>query len=330
MTQEGNIMANITEIARLVKVSRSTVSRVLNNHPYVTPQKKEAVLEAIRLLDYVPNRNAINLSKGKTNIIGIMVPQINHPFFNHLISGMGEICSELNLSLLVNQTNNDLEREKISFDQLRYKQIDGLVIASTVSSARDLSEINKYGPIVSCEWSEGHHAQVYIDHSNGIELVMNHLKEKGYQSIALCLGNPDSGVGKSRKSAFDKFIDNSNCTHSHEWYFEKRYSFEDGKTVMNELYKLSALPRAIVVGNDYVAAGIIHQAKLLKIRVPEDLAVTGFDNQSIAEALHITTIDQPIHQLGIEAIKMIDSLINRRHKVEQNTLCLQLIVRQST
>jgi len=119
LTREGKIMANITEIARLAKVSRSTVSRVLNDHPYVTQQKKDAVLEAIRLLDYVPNRNAINLSKGKTNIIGIMVPQINHPFFNHLISGMGEICSELNLSLLVNQTNNDLEREKISFDQLR-------------------------------------------------------------------------------------------------------------------------------------------------------------------------------------------------------------------
>ena len=323
-------MANITEIARLANVSRSTVSRVLNDHPYVTQQKKEAVLEAIRLLDYVPNRNAINLSKGKTNIIGVMVPQINHPFFNHLISGMGESCSELNLSLLVNQTNNDIDRERISFDQLRYKQIDGLVIASTVSSASDLSEISKYGPIVSCEWLEGDHAQVYIDHSNGIELVMNHLKERGYQRIALCLGNPDSGVGKSRKSAFYKFIRNNSFTHSKEWYFEKKYSFEDGKDVMNELYKLPSLPRAIVVGNDYVAAGIIHQARLLKVRVPEDLAVTGFDNQSIAEAMDITTIDQPIHQLGIEAVKMIDSLINCRHRIEEHTLCLQLVVRQST
>ncbi|WP_214770693.1 LacI family DNA-binding transcriptional regulator [Exiguobacterium sp. s133] len=139
-------MANITEIARLAKVSRSTVSRVLNDHPYVTSQKKEAVLEAIRSLDYVPNRNAINLSKGKTNIIGVMVPQINHPFFNNLISGMGEACSRLNLSLLVNPTNNDFEKEKVSFDQLRYKQIDGLVIASTVSSAEFLAEVNRHGP----------------------------------------------------------------------------------------------------------------------------------------------------------------------------------------
>lgn len=323
-------MANITEIARLANVSRSTVSRVLNNHPYVAQPKKEAVLEAIRLLDYVPNRNAINLSKGKTNIVGVMVPQINHPFFNNLISGMGEICSELNLSLLVNQTNNDLEREKISFDQLRYKQIDGLVIASTVSSAVELSKISKYGPIVSCELSEGNHAQVYIDHSNGIELVMNHLKEGGYQSIALCLGNPDSGVGKSRKNAFYKFIYKSSFTHLKEWYFEKKYSFEDGKDVMNELYKLASFPRAIVVGNDYVAAGIIHQARLLNVRVPEDLAVTGFDNQSIAEAMNITTIDQPIHQLGIDAVKMVDNLINRRHEVEENKLRLKLVVRKST
>ncbi|OAN10120.1 LacI family DNA-binding transcriptional regulator [Exiguobacterium undae] len=323
-------MANITEIARQAKVSRSTVSRVLNDHPYVTVQKKEAVLEAIRSLDYVPNRNAINLSKGKTNIIGVMVPQINHPFFNNLISGMGEACSRLNLSLLVTPTNNDFEKEKVSFDQLRYKQIDGLVIASTVSSAEFLAEVNRHGPIVSCEWSEGSHSQVYIDHSNGIELIMNHLIERSYEKIALCLGNPDSGVGKSRKNAFYEFVDKSKIIHLKEWYFEKKYSFEDGRAVMNDLYGLSALPRAIVVGNDYVAAGIIHQAKLLNVKVPEDLAVTGFDNQSISEAMGITTIDQPIHQLGIEVIKTIDSLINGQHKNVGNTLPLQLISRQST
>lgn len=112
-------MANITEIAKTAGVSRSTVSRVLNNQPYVVAEKRAAVLRAMEQLDYRPNQNAVHLSRGKTNVIGVMVPQINHPFFSQLIEGIGIACAEQNISMLIHQTFNDRQQEQLSFTQLR-------------------------------------------------------------------------------------------------------------------------------------------------------------------------------------------------------------------
>lgn len=323
-------MANISEIARLANVSRSTVSRVLNNQPYVKESKRQAVLDVINMLKYVPNRNAINLSKGRTNIIGVMIPMINHPFFNTLMSGIGEACSRFNLSLLVNQTGNLVEKEQTSFDQLRYKQIDGLIIASSMSSLDKINEVYTHGPIVSCERSEGSHPQIVINHSKGLEIMISHLIEQNHKNIALCIGNPDSGVGKNRKKAFYDLIAEKNINHVQEWYFDKKYTFEDGQSVMDELYQLEHKPSAIIVGNDYVAAGIIHQAKVLSVDVPNTLAVTGFDNHSISEALQITTIHQPIHQLGVSAVETIYKLINHQEVIAKESLPIELVTRKST
>nr|WP_275265767.1 LacI family DNA-binding transcriptional regulator [Bacillus velezensis] len=126
-------MTNITEIAKKANVSRTTVSRVLNNHPYVKPEKRDAVLKAMKELNYVPNFNAINLSRGKTNVFGVIVPKINHPFFSKLIAGIGEECNKHNYSLLVHQSNNDPEQEMEFFNRLKYKLIDGLILGSCVS-----------------------------------------------------------------------------------------------------------------------------------------------------------------------------------------------------
>src|SRR4051812_35852129 len=104
-------MTNITEIARNANVSRTTVSRVLNNHPYVKPEKRKAILQAMKELNYVPNFNAVNLSKGKTNVLGVIVPKISHPFFSNLIEGISKECNKHNYSLLVHQTNNDPVQE---------------------------------------------------------------------------------------------------------------------------------------------------------------------------------------------------------------------------
>jgi len=255
---------------------------------------------------------------------------INHPFFNTLMSGIGEACSRFNFSLLVNQTGNSMEKEQTSFEQLRDKQIDGLILASSMSSLETINEVYAHGPIVSCEWSEGTHAQIYIDHSKGLEMVMKHLIEKNHKHIALCIGNPDSGVGKNRKKAFYDLIAEKDINHLQDWYFDKKYTFEDGQSVMNELHQLEHKPSAIIVGNDYVAAGIIHQAKALSVDVPNTLAVTGFDNHSISEALQITTIHQPIHQLGVNAVETIYKLINHQEVIGKESLPIELVTRKST
>ncbi|WP_214801350.1 LacI family DNA-binding transcriptional regulator [Exiguobacterium sp. ERU656] len=323
-------MANITEIAKEAGVSRSTVSRVLNNQPYVIAEKREAVLRAMKQLDYRPNQNAVHLSRGKTNVIGVMVPQINHPFFSQLIEGIGIACAEQNISMLIHQTFNDRKQEQLSFTQLRHKQIDGLIIGSSVSPPEALERVRRDGPVVICEQREESLAQVAVDHQSGVLAVLSHLVERGHSSLGLCLGNPASGVGLIRRHAFEAFVQEHGLLVSPDWYFEENYSFADGQKVMNQLLTLTDRPTAMIVGNDYVAAGIIHQAKQEGIKIPDMLAVTGFDNQAIAEAMGMTTVAQPIERLGKEAVQLLDQLARGKELPICQPMPLELIVRETT
>lgn len=323
-------MANITEIAKTAGVSRSTVSRVLNNQPYVVAEKRAAVLRAMEQLDYRPNQNAVHLSRGKTNVIGVMVPQINHPFFSQLIEGIGIACAEQNISMLIHQTFNDRQQEQLSFTQLRRKQIDGLIIGSSVSPPDVLERVRRDGPVVICEQREESLAQVAVDHQSGVLAVLSHLVERGHSSLGLCLGNPASGVGLIRRNTFDTFVQEHDISVSLDWYFEENYSFVDGQDVMKRLLKLTDRPTAIIVGNDYVAAGIIHQAKQGGINIPEMLAVTGFDNHPIAEAMGMTTVAQPIERLGKEAVQLLDRLAAGKELPICQPIPLELIVRETT
>ncbi|MGM5472969.1 LacI family DNA-binding transcriptional regulator [Bacillus pumilus] len=324
-------MTNITEIAKIANVSRTTVSRVLNHHPYVKPEKRDAVLKAIKELNYVPNFNAINLSKGKTNVLGVIVPKINHPFFSKLIDGLGEECNKHNYSLLVHQTNNDLDQELDFFNRLKYKLIDGLILGSCISPPDTLDEISKFGKIVSCEASESKQvASIFINHESGIKMAIDHLRIQGHQSIGLCIGNPKSGVGISRKKSFFHFQKEYGLQWSDNWYFDEQYTIEDGIEIAKLFLNGSSRPTAMVVGSDYVAAGIIYEAKKQGLRIPEDLAVLGFDNQPISKIIELSTIHQPIKELGQTAANLLYNLINNKEVPNINKLELQFIKRKST
>ncbi|MBU8639171.1 LacI family DNA-binding transcriptional regulator [Bacillus pumilus] len=324
-------MTNITEIAKIANVSRTTVSRVLNHHPYVKPEKRDAVLKAMKELNYVPNFNAINLSKGKTNVLGVIVPKINHPFFSKLIAGLGEECNKHNYSLLVHQTNNDLDQELDFFNRLKYKLIDGLILGSCISPPDTLDEISKFGKIVSCEASESKQvASIFINHESGIKMAIDHLRIQGHQSIGLCIGNPKSGVGISRKKSFFHFQKEYGLQWSDNWYFDEQYTIEDGIEIAKLFLNGSSRPTAMVVGSDYVAAGIIYEAKKQGLRIPEDLAVLGFDNQPISKIIELSTIHQPIKELGQTAANLLYNLINNKEVPNINKLELQFIKRKST
>ncbi|XYY59547.1 LacI family DNA-binding transcriptional regulator [Bacillus velezensis] len=324
-------MTNITEIAKKANVSRTTVSRVLNNHPYVKPEKRDAVLKAMKELNYVPNFNAINLSRGKTNVFGVIVPKINHPFFSKLIAGIGEECNKHNYSLLVHQSNNDPEQEMEFFNRLKYKLIDGLILGSCVSPHHVLDEISGFGNIVSCEASSSKQvAHIFINHESGIKMAIDHLRNQGHQSIGLCIGNPKSGVGISRKKSFFHFRNEYGLKWSDNWYFEEQYTIENGIEIAKLLLNKSPRPAAMVVGSDYVAAGIIYEAKRQGIRIPEELAVIGFDNQPISKVIELSTIHQPIKELGQTATNLLYNLMNNKDVPNINKLNLKLIKRKST
>ncbi|MBF8153222.1 LacI family DNA-binding transcriptional regulator [Exiguobacterium sp. TBG-PICH-001] len=321
-------MANISDIAKQAGVSKSTVSRVLNGHKHVSKEKRRIILDVMERLEYSPNGNAINLSRGKTNTIGVLVPRVGHPFFHQLIEGIGQVCMERNHTLLVIQTEHDPAKEEASVQYLRDKRIDGLIIGA-ISQPQLLKTMRTLGPVVACEDHQGSVPSISFNHGKAMTMLLQHVEERGATTVGLCLGNPDSGVGRVRRKTFDQYLKASTLHHEIQWYADRCYSFEDGQALAGQLLTID-LPDAIIVGNDEVAVGLIHQFRKDGIRVPEDIAITGFDDVPIARALGLTTIRQPVAGLGRLAAERLwnDELKNNSNK--SALLEPSLMIRETT
>ncbi|MFG6119767.1 LacI family DNA-binding transcriptional regulator [Thalassobacillus sp. B23F22_16] len=301
-------MSNIRDIAKLANVSVTTVSRVLNNHPYVKEDKRKAVWEAVEQLDYQQNINAVHLSKGKTSVIGVVLPYINHPYFSRLLEGIADAAESDGYKLMVIQTNYEAEKEIEALDMLRLKQVDGVIFTSRNSPWHVLKEYRTYGPVVACENKlDEEISTIFIDHYQAFQLGMNVLMEKGHRKIGYCISRRKGSNSQKRHAAYCDQLEKLGEPVRDEWIFEKCLHMKDGARVLQEWTKLEDAPTALVVTNDLVASGLLLEAEKMGITVPEKLAIVGFDDQPLAEALQITTIRLPLHEIGAEAFRQAKS-----------------------
>lgn len=182
-------MANIKDIARLAGVSVATVSRVLNDHPYVSEAKRAAVQEVVHRLNYSRNVNAVHLITGKTNMVGVVIPYLNLPYFNSIMEGIAQEALEANVHLLVSQTNYAADKETELLNMLKIKQIDGLLICSRSLEWEVIEAYSQFGPIIACEYIESDRiSSVHIDHYGSFRLAMQLLLEKDTPASATVWG----------------------------------------------------------------------------------------------------------------------------------------------
>ncbi|MGG2197131.1 MULTISPECIES: LacI family DNA-binding transcriptional regulator [Paenibacillus] len=324
-------MANIKHIAKLANVSISTVSRVLNNQPYVSEDKKKAIFDAIEQLEYTRNMNAIHLIKGKTNLVGVMMPFINHAYFSRLMEGISAEAFKENYQLILCQTNYELCNETAVLEMLKMKQIDGIIICSKSMPLEQIEPYTRYGPIVACEdVNQSPVSSVYLDHYTSFKYGINYLIEKGHQYIGLCLGRNSGANSQSRLKAYKDALHSINQPFREEWMFYQSYRIEDGVEVLNKLRTMEQRPTALLVTSDQVAAGIIMEARKNGIEVPNDLAIIGFDNQPIAEVFDLTTIDNQLMEMGSCAFRIVhDQIAKKKTEPEYREFDFRLIERST-
>lgn len=292
-------MANIKDIAKIAGVSVTTVSRVLNNHPYVSEEKREAVLRAMEEYNYQRNINAVHLSKGKTYLIGVVIPFSNHPYFGLLMEGIANEAVKNNYKLILFQTNYEENREMEALKMLQHKQIDALIICSRSCSWDVIGEYVEYGPIVLSEDSRDRKvSSTYIDHYSCFFRALEYLFHKGHQRIGYCVGRKSGTNSKQRERAYRDFLKKVNLPFDPNYIFYDCLQFEDGVNVVEQLTKMDAPPTALLVTSDIVAAGMITYCQEKEIVIPEDLSIMGFDNQPIAKIMHITTLEIPLVDIG--------------------------------
>lgn len=287
-------MANIRDIARITGYSVSTISRVINNNPYVAEEKRQKVLAVMKDMNYKPNHNARMLSYGKTRNIGVILPYVNHPYFDELMSGITQAAFSCDYKVTLLPTHYNPKVERKYLDEFAAKGFDALIVTSRANPLEILLPYLSYGRIIFCEnissLSDG---CVFIDRKQAISEVFTELRKKGISRLGVTLGRSAKLSSNSKitvqlaKEYFTEFTE--------ENIFWDCLTTEDG--IMAAEFFQEQGCEAIFTNGDIVAAGIKQTAKT-------DAFLIGRDNLLISEVLQFSTIDFHLQQCGKTAFDL--------------------------
>ncbi|WP_101843431.1 LacI family DNA-binding transcriptional regulator [Halobacillus sp. Marseille-P3879] len=329
-------MATIEDVARLAGLSRTTVSRVINDQPYVTEEKKEKIIEAMEQLGYVPNSSARRLRSQRTETIAVLLPRVTNPFFGHLIEAMELKASEYGYQVIVCQTHDKKQKELDYLQLLKTKQVDGVVMTSLANQWKAIEPYLESGPVVLCnEYMETEQvSMVHIDHRQAAYDATVHLIEQGCNRIAYSTGSQETHITDQRKQGFLQALNDYKLVFPKELEINGALDVKDGQQVFSFLQQQAQRVDGIFTGSDEVAAGIIYAASESGWKIPEDLAVIGFDNQmiSLLMAPAITTIQQPVDEMAKKTIEiLVGKIKSEEYRLEkQYVYNYELLKRKST
>lgn len=319
-------MTNIKDLARMAGVSVTTVSRVLNNHPYVSKEKRTAVLEAISESNYEQNINAVHLSKGKTQMIGVVLPFSDHPYFALLLKGIAKEALENNYKLVLFQTDYMESRELEALHMLKQKQIDSLIICSRSCDWSVINEYLQYGRIVLCEDVNGKEvSSTFVNQYTIFLRTLEFLLKKGHKKIGYCIGRKSGPSSKLRAKAYQEFLFKNHLAFQEKYVIDQCNYFEDAEKVMHIILNMDTPPTALIVTSDQVAAGIVTYCQKQGVKIPEELAIIGFHNEPIAKMMGISSIEIPLFDMGKNLLQQAISkeITNKEmffHFIERSTV----------
>lgn len=328
-------MANIEEVAREAGVSVATVSRVLNKSNAVAVNTRIKVETIIKKLNYEPNMLGRNLRRSESRMILALMPNMSNPFYTKIVHGIEDVARKSGYSVLLCQTDLNLEREKIYINLLKQKLADGLISMDPTLDKGTLKDVGvKYPIIQCCEYSEEVNIPyITIDNYNAGYKAVKHLLSIGRKRIALINSDNKFQYARLRQQGYKKAIEEAGLEYKEEYVINGELDFESGQRAMKQLLSLEIKPDAVFLVSDVLAIGALKSLKEARVSVPEDIAIVGFDNIQFATMTNpsITTIAQPMYEIGCQSCKMlIEKIKNKEAKIDNIVMDFELIIREST
>ncbi len=331
----------IKHLAEELNITTATVSRALNNHPRISEATKKTVLALADKMNYRRNRIASSLRSGKTHTIGVIIPSAEIKFFGSVVHGIESIANEKGYNILLYQSNEDADYERKAIDTFSDVQVDG-VLASIAKDTRDIShylELKKKGiPLVFFDRSVNmvNIPSVVVDDFKGGYLATEHLLQQGFKRIAHISGQQHLKIFKDRLEGYKYALHAAGIEVEESLIYNGNVSIQAGKDAMEYYYSLPQPPDGIFAVEDFTALGVIKAAREKNIKIPEELGVIGFANESFDE--HITpslsSIDQQTVLMGREAFKLLLDQIDEKdlHHQKKVSVILEPVpcFRQST
>ena len=331
--------ANVKDVAVLAGVSLGTVSNVLNRPSRVAAATRARVEAAMAELGFVRNESARQLRLGSSRTVAYIMLDTANPFFTDVARGIEDAATSADLLLFSCNSDNLASRERSYLDRLEQQRVQGVLITPVDPASELLDELPRRGirvVIVDRIRDAQTHCSVSVDDILGGELAASHLLELGHERIAF-VGSSDSiGQVRDRQAGALRAIKANGGQESQLTCIETQaLTVADGRSGGERLAGLPTRSRstAAMCANDLVALGLLQQCVRLGIRVPEDLAIVGYDDIEFAgaAAVPLTSVRQPRHRLGrVAAELLLDEVTNPDHKHRQVKFTPELVVRAST
>jgi LacI family transcriptional regulator len=332
----------IYDLAKNLGISPTTVSRALNHHPSVNEKTKKRIFHAANEMGYRSNIFASNLRRKKTNNIGVIVPRLNSPFQSSVIAGMEKVANEAGFNLVISQSLESLEKEITNANMMFNSRVDGLLV-SLVNDPANIDHFkpffNKGIPLLFFDRiaDQPQCTGVIIDNAQAAYDATQHLISEGCKNIVHVLGNTKINVYANRLKGYRYALMDNNIPFLEKNIIYSDLSEEAGESIVEKILNMKERPDGLFVSNDSCAASCIKVLKQEGIRIPEDLAVVGFNNDMLSRLMepNLTTVNYPGFEMGQIAMK---SLVHHLEGIlgeilqKANTITLrsELIIRESS
>jgi LacI family repressor for deo operon, udp, cdd, tsx, nupC, and nupG len=324
----------IKDVAREAGVSHMTVSRVINNKVNISESTRVRVLTAIKKLNYKPNSVARSLVIKKTKLLGMIVPDINNPFFSAMIRGTEKLARENDYNIILGDTEGFVENEKSYMDLMVERMVDGVVLAAPRMEDSKLFESNKMVPLVVVDrhFENNGITHVWADNIDGARQAMEYLIDLGHRRIGFITGPQNVQVSLMREEGYRRSLKKYDIPHDPELVFRGDYLFESGYKSFDHFFRLSSPPSAIFSSNDIMALGFLKRAKEKNVSIPRDVSIVGFDNIELSSLISppLTTVHHPIVEMGSTGVRLLlNRILQNRDEVGEIRLKNELVVRDS-
>lgn len=328
-------MANIQDVAARASVSIATVSRVLNRSDHkVSAATRKRVMAAVEELDYRPNALARGLLMKRTMTVGVIIPDISNPYYAEIVRGIQDVADAKGYDILLQNTDRKAERIIKSIYLLREKIVDGVIFSGgiihgyeTLSALKELR-----GRVVVIGRHEVNFPAALVDNIGGATEAIQHLIDRGHRRIAFIGGPENSAAMTDRLKGYESALAQNGYPIDKDLLVFGDLTPESGNVAAETLLQRENRPTAVLAANDMMAFGTIYAARRLGFKIPDELAVVGFDDVHLSAFFDpaLTTVEIPRYRMGQGAMEMLIDLISGKPFDRMRWFKTRLIVRESS
>ncbi|MGB4432062.1 MAG: LacI family DNA-binding transcriptional regulator [Limnochordia bacterium] len=325
-------MPTIRDVAEKAGVSVTTVSRVLNNRGYISEATRKKVYKAMEELDYQPNEVARSLFRKRSNIIGLIVPTVAHPFFAELTAYVETYAYARGYKVLICNSQLDASKEQEYVGMLRRNQVDGIIMASHTLEVEEYKKLNL--PVVTFErFISNHIPYVTSDNYQGGKLAVELLLERGCKMIAHMCGSLHLDMlANQRHRAFMDVAEARNVPFFTVETDINVFEVDKYEQLLTELLTQHPDIDGLFLNSDIMAIAAMKVCRKLGKRIPEDMKIIGYDDVSIASLVspQITSVRQPLAEMSELSVRLIEDLVEGKTVEVENCLPVELVERETT